>query len=100
MIDTPTEASAQPNAGPERDARERLIVALNSPTVDDAQELIGELEGLASVFKIGLQLQIDPRVGELIANVLDELAAGGGETVASAARAEASEICRRFPIYP
>ena len=40
------------------------------------------------------------RVGELIANVLDELAAGGGETVASAARAEASEICRRFPIYP
>ncbi|MDP6603429.1 MAG: orotidine-5'-phosphate decarboxylase [Rhodospirillales bacterium] len=71
MIDTPTEASAQPNAGPERDARERLIVALNSPTVDDAQELIGELEGLASVFKIGLQLQIDPRVGELIETLIE-----------------------------
>ena len=40
------------------------------------------------------------RVGELIADVLDELAAGGAGAVAAAARAEASEICRRFPIYP
>ena len=67
MTDTPTEASTRP----EPDARDRLIVALNSPTVDDAHRLISQLEGLVSVFKIGLQLQIDPRVGELIGALIE-----------------------------
>lgn len=71
MTDNPIEASAQPNAVPERDARDRLIVALNPPTVDDAHRLVGELEGLVSVFKIGLQLQIDARVGELIGALIE-----------------------------
>jgi glycine hydroxymethyltransferase len=40
------------------------------------------------------------RVGALIVDVLDELAAGGAGAAAVAARAEASRICGRFPIYP
>ena len=40
------------------------------------------------------------RVGELIADVLGELAAGGEGAAVVAARAEVSEICSRFPIYP
>ena len=40
------------------------------------------------------------RVGELIADVLDELAAGRDGAAVVGARAAASEICRRFPIYP
>jgi orotidine-5'-phosphate decarboxylase len=71
MTDTLSEALAQPNARPERDARDRLIVALNAATVDDAHRLVGELEGLVSVFKIGLQLQIDARVGALIAGLIE-----------------------------
>ncbi|MDP7668488.1 MAG: orotidine-5'-phosphate decarboxylase [Rhodospirillales bacterium] len=45
VTDNQIEASAQPNAVPERDARDRLIVALNPPTVDDAHRLVGELIG-------------------------------------------------------
>ncbi len=39
-------------------AKDRLIVALDVSTVDEAQELVERLDGLVSFFKIGLQLQL------------------------------------------
>lgn len=36
---------------------DRLIVALDVPTVDEARELVGRIGGAASFYKIGLQLQ-------------------------------------------
>jgi orotidine-5'-phosphate decarboxylase len=37
-------------------AEERLIVALDVETADDARAVVGELDGLVSTFKVGLQL--------------------------------------------
>ena len=37
-------------------ASERLIVALDVPTVDDAKNLIAQLDGVVSFFKVGLEL--------------------------------------------
>ncbi|HUC61310.1 MAG TPA: serine hydroxymethyltransferase [Alphaproteobacteria bacterium] len=41
-------------------------------------------------------------VGDMVADVLDALAAGANDTgrVESAVRARAEDLCRRFPIYP
>jgi orotidine-5'-phosphate decarboxylase len=39
-------------------ARERLIVALDVPTVEDATRFVQDLDGLVSFFKIGLELQL------------------------------------------
>ncbi len=36
--------------------RERLIVALDVPTADEAKKLVAELDGLVSFFKVGLEL--------------------------------------------
>jgi orotidine-5'-phosphate decarboxylase len=38
--------------------QERLIVALDVPTIDEARSLIRSLNGVVSFFKIGLQLQL------------------------------------------
>ena len=38
------------------DARERLIVALDVPTAGEARELVAQLDGLVSFFKVGLEL--------------------------------------------
>jgi orotidine-5'-phosphate decarboxylase len=40
-------------------ARDRLIVALDLPTVREAKELVLSLSGLVSFFKLGLELQFD-----------------------------------------
>ena len=40
-------------------ASERLIVALDLPTVEEAKELVLSLSGVVSFFKIGLELQFD-----------------------------------------
>ncbi|MBI5379870.1 MAG: orotidine-5'-phosphate decarboxylase [Nitrospirae bacterium] len=40
------------------DAKERLIVALDLPTVEEAKRLVRHLDGLVSFFKIGLELQL------------------------------------------
>src|SRR5271156_2340579 len=45
-----------PREVPER-IEDRLIVALDVPTVGEARDLIGELDGLVSFFKVGLWLQ-------------------------------------------
>ena len=52
-------------------AKERLIVALDVSSVDEAWAIINRLEGLVSFFKIGLQLQLSVGlafVKELIEN--------------------------------
>ncbi len=53
------------------DAKPRLIVALDVPTVVEARALVAELGSLVSFYKIGLTLQWDPDltryIGELIA---------------------------------
>lgn len=36
---------------------ERLIVALDVPTIADARQIVGDLQGVVSFFKIGMQLQ-------------------------------------------
>ncbi|HXE31318.1 MAG TPA: orotidine-5'-phosphate decarboxylase [Terriglobales bacterium] len=38
------------------DVRDRLIVALDLPTWDEAQRLVAQLDGLVSFFKVGLEL--------------------------------------------
>lgn len=40
------------------DAKERLIVALDVPTIAEAKRLVQRLDGLVSFFKIGLELQL------------------------------------------
>ena len=53
-------------------ANERLIVALDVPSIEQAQALVEELKGLVSFFKIGLRLHLVPGVHELIAQLLRE----------------------------
>ena len=40
----------------ETNARERLIIALDVPSADDAQKLVAQLDGVVSFFKVGLEL--------------------------------------------
>ena len=47
-------------------ARERLIVALDVPNIEDARTVVDELEGVADFFKIGLTLQLAGGVEEFI----------------------------------
>ncbi len=53
-------------------AKDRLIVALDLPSVDAARDMVKRLEGVAGFFKIGLSLQLAPGVDlfvqELIAS--------------------------------
>ncbi len=53
--------------------RDRLIVALDVPTVADARRLVAELDGLVSFFKIGMWLFFQPGTDGLI----DELVQAG-----------------------
>src|ERR1700739_3384115 len=54
---------------PER-IEDRLIVALDVPSIGEARDLVGELDGLVSFFKVGLWLQFaagfDGLIDELI----------------------------------
>lgn len=45
-----------PDPGPRRSARDRLIVALDFPTLADATEMVGELVSLVSWFKVGSEI--------------------------------------------
>jgi len=53
-------------------ANERLIVALNQPTIENALELVSALEGRVDFYKIGLQLQMMSGVDGLIENLLQD----------------------------
>src|SRR5688500_9884115 len=48
------------------DARERLIVALDLPSAEEAQKRVEGLDGLVDFFKIGLTLQVASGVDKLI----------------------------------
>lgn len=47
------------------DMKDRLIVALDLPTVDEALQVVDELQGIVSFFKVGFRLYIAPRVDVL-----------------------------------
>ncbi len=47
-------------------ASDRLIVALDFDTLEQAKRLVAELNGIANFFKIGLGLQLDPGTNEFI----------------------------------
>jgi orotidine-5'-phosphate decarboxylase len=51
-------------------ARDRLIVALDVGDVDEAEQIVRELEGTVDYFKIGLHLQLDPNLHRLFAYLL------------------------------
>jgi orotidine-5'-phosphate decarboxylase len=51
---------------------ERLIVALDMPTADEALALVGELEGLVSFYKIGTELLMSGEMGNLLVRLLKD----------------------------
>jgi orotidine-5'-phosphate decarboxylase len=53
-------------------ARDRLIVALDSEDVAAARQMVRQLEGTATFFKIGLVLQLAAGVEELIRNLIQD----------------------------
>ncbi len=50
-------------------AKERLIVALDVPTAQEALEIVKELKDTVSFFKIGLHLQLDSNLQDLFENL-------------------------------
>lgn len=50
---------------------ERLIVALDVPTVDEARKLVRELNGLVSFYKIGLWLLLAKGTDQLITDLIE-----------------------------
>ena len=58
-------------AGPVIDASSRLIVALDVPSVAEAREIVAELKGVVSFFKVGLHIQWDDLFKPFILELLD-----------------------------
>jgi len=52
------------------DAKDRLIVALDLPTVEAARDMVNDLEGIVDFFKIGLTLQLAEGVGDFIRSLI------------------------------
>jgi orotidine-5'-phosphate decarboxylase len=52
------------------EARDRLIVALDLPSVDDARRMVEGLEGAVDFFKVGLSLQLAQGVGTFIRSLI------------------------------
>ena len=55
---------------PRIDAQDRLIVALDCPTADEAWEIVSRLDGVVNFFKVGLILQLAPGTEELIGRII------------------------------
>ncbi len=53
------------------DAAGRLIVALDLPSVADARALVAKLTGIASFYKVGLQLQMAPGVEGFVREIIE-----------------------------
>jgi orotidine-5'-phosphate decarboxylase len=56
---------------PRIDASNRLIVALDVPTVEEARQIVNELGDAISFYKIGLHLQWDDDITDFIQNLID-----------------------------
>jgi orotidine-5'-phosphate decarboxylase len=61
----------QPMSTPHIDAHDRLIVALDLADIDEAENMVSDLEGVVSFFKVGLTLQLAPGVEQLIKSLID-----------------------------
>ena len=70
---------------------DRLIVALDVPTIRKARELVRQLDGLVSFYKIGLWLFFEPGVDILI----DDLIAGGHKVFLDYKMYDIGETVRR-----
>jgi orotidine-5'-phosphate decarboxylase len=57
-------------------ARERLIVALDFATTEEAHKVVTELGDTVTFYKIGLQLQLAPKLRKLFKRLNDEGIAG------------------------
>jgi orotidine-5'-phosphate decarboxylase len=53
-------------------AKDRLIVALNTRTIDDARKLVRQLQGSVTFYKIGLQLQLAPECLTFVQELIDQ----------------------------
>lgn len=53
-------------------AQDRLIVALDLASIDDARSLVAELDGIVSFFKVGLVLQMAEGVGDFINGLIKQ----------------------------
>jgi orotidine-5'-phosphate decarboxylase len=54
------------------DARERLIVALDQPDIEQASRMARQLEGTVNFFKFGLALQMAPGAEEFVRTLIRE----------------------------
>src|SRR5580704_14149857 len=54
------------------DAKERLIVALDLPGIEDARRMVDALDGVVSFFKVGLTLQLAEGVEHFIRSLIRE----------------------------
>lgn len=69
---------------------ERLIVALDVPSVDEAKKIVADLDGLVSFFKVGLHLQMR----EGIEGLIDSLTAAGKQVFLDYKIADIGETMR------
>src|SRR5215510_6100871 len=56
---------------PQVAAQDRLIVALDCPTTQEAREIVNRLDGVVRFFKVGLILQLAPGTEDLIQWLID-----------------------------
>ena len=54
-----------------REAAERLIVALDMPSIDEAITLVNELSGVVFAFKVGFHLLVDPNYNNLVQAIFE-----------------------------
>ena len=59
------------------EAKDRIIVALDVPTLEEAMKLAEDLVGYVGMFKVGLQL-ITAEGGPRIVKAISELGGGSG----------------------
>jgi len=57
---------------PRINAQDRLIVALDLPSIPDARRMVDTLEGVVTFYKIGLALQLAPGVEEFVLSLIQE----------------------------
>src|SRR6516162_7359848 len=79
-----------PREVPDR-IEDRLIVALDVPSISEARDLVGELDGLVSFFKVGLWLQFAAGFDDLI----DELIKRGKKVFLDAKMFDIGETVKK-----